>query len=155
MIEQLIQEYEKIQKDFIEAYSDDSKFYKERKTNADNTILQLEQIRDNNSNTPLMKYIAGYLAANEISIMHIYSSMQLHAVYSIMLNNDIDAVLKTLDSVLEQMSKSPTQHLDETTVSKIQKDLADLQKVNANNQEYIDMLKIGMEKKNKWLNENR
>ena len=154
MIEQLIEEHQKLLKKVEDNSKEEQEFYNNGKANAEKRIDFLRQMRDNDNQPIVIKCLAGHLVANEISIMRLNACLQQSYNYSNMLALMVDCILKNLDSLLEKNSNSANEK-DKELIAKIQHDLSELQKASSTNQEYIDMLRIGIEKKNKWLNDNR
>lgn len=105
--------------------------------------------------SPFEKQVEAYFARNEARRMFDLATQKIHNIllarFMVCANWSILAIIE----ILGKMEKSPASQSDKETIENLKKQLAELQKLASDMQPYVEMLKIGIEKKNKWLNDNR
>jgi hypothetical protein len=120
-------------------------------------IKTLEEIRTNNAADPNIRMLAAIAVvsehSNKIQVINQTITLnyltQLSITVKILANNINSELLQ-----LKQIAPLKTADEDKKEIVNLKEQLVEIQKSTNEMQPYVEMLRIGIEKKNKWLKDN-
>jgi len=155
LIDEPIKAIGKISHDLKAQLQVNNTFFKEMEKGTKQNLDILHKMANSKKIDPSVRVLASIIAVDETGTMAVYSSYMetLSAVTSFSLV--MDYCVSTIANELREIENTTVTKTDKEKLAKLQKELGRLSKATKNMQPYVDQLREGIEKKNKWLNENR
>ena len=155
MTEIPLKELQAVFEEFEKEYVANEKTLNDKNQKIDKRIANYQELLDNPNVTALERYVTSYFALNEShkSVALLTQQLQNNILLRFMIfaNTSIISIADTLS----KMEKAPISQNDKETIENLKKQLTEIQKSTSDMQPYVDMLRTAIEKKNKWLKENR
>lgn len=154
MLDEPINELKKTYQQFEEELKTDAEFFTKRKNSADEKIAFCQKVMESTNVSLFEKYVASYIVYNESSMAALHATVR---VFCAIISKEMICINWTIDAITEVQSKGEKATISEEEKEKIEKlkiELSELQKQTLDMQPYVEMLKIGIEKKNKWMKDN-
>jgi len=150
-----LKELQAVFEEFEKEYVANEKTLNDKNQKIDKRIANYQELLDNPNVTALERYVTSYFALNEShkSVALLTQQLQNNILLRFMIfaNTSIISIADTLS----KMEKAPISQNDKETIENLKKQLTEIQKSTSDMQPYVDMLRTAIEKKNKWLKENR
>jgi hypothetical protein len=155
MLEELMKELKTTREPFMDMLTRNENFVLSIQKPINDRIKYWETFSKITPRGTFEQEVANYIILNETMMNTAWTTMHVYEIFMARHIYCTEWAVSILDIMLKSQESAATSKSDKEIIAKLQTELGEIKKMAADNQQYIDAMKEGIERKQKWLNENR